>query len=54
MNLYTKACERALLDIYWDLATCDKLLQSHPDWDWLKVKKSELESKEAELSKELA
>ena len=53
MNLYKKACERALLDIYWDLAACDKIMKSHPDWDWLKAKKAELEAKESELLKEL-
>ena len=54
MNLYKKACKTALLDIYWDLATCDTLLKKHPDWDWLKEKKSELEAKEKELVGELA
>ena len=54
MNLYKKACKRALEDIYWDLAACKKLMDSHPDWEWLKDKKAELESKEAELVKELA
>ena len=54
MNLYMKACERALVDIYWDLATCQKLIKSHPDWEWLVAKKAELEAKEAELEKELA
>ena len=54
MNLYKKACENALLDIYWDLAACQRLMKSHPDWEWLKVKKAELESKEAKLVKELA
>ena len=49
MNLYKKACETALLDIYWDLAACNKLMKSHPDWEWLKDKKAELESKEREL-----
>ena len=49
MNLYKKACESALVDIYWDLATCKKLMESHPDWKWLKDKKTELESKELEL-----
>ena len=49
MNLYKKACERALLDIYWDLAACKKLMKSHPDWEWLKTKKAELEAKESEL-----
>ena len=52
MNLYKKACERALLDIYWDLATCNKLMKSHPDWEWLVDKKAELEAKEAELVKD--
>ena len=49
MNLFEKACERALVDIYWDLAACDKILKSHPDWKWLVDKKAELEAKEAEL-----
>ena len=54
MNLFEKACDAALVDIYWDLATCNKLMKSHPDWEWLKVKKRELEAKEAELLKELS
>ena len=54
MNLYKKACESVLLDIYWDLATCNKLMEKHSDWDWLKAKKAELEAKESELLKELA
>ena len=54
MSLYERACERALLDIYWDLATCNKLIKIHPDWDWLVDKKAELEAKERELEKELA
>ena len=54
MNLYKKACKNALEDIYWDLAACDKLMRSHPDWYWLKDKKAELEAKESELLKELA
>ena len=54
MNLYKKACKRALLGIYWDLAACNKLMKSHPDWEWLVNKKIELEAKEAELEKELA
>ena len=54
MNLYKKACENALIDIYFDLAACNKLMKTHSDWDWLKVKKSELESTERELEKELA
>ena len=53
MNLYKKACERALLDLYWDLAACKKLMKSHPDWEWLKTKKTELQAKERELLKEL-
>lgn len=53
MNLYKKACESALFDIYWDLATCKKLMKKHPDWEWLVDKKAELEAKEKELSKEL-
>ena len=54
MNLYIKACENALVDIYWDLAMCKKLMNSHPDWDWLKDKKAEFEAKASELEKELA
>ena len=54
MNLFEKACRQALLDLYFDLAACNKLMKSHPDWDWLKDKKSELEAKERELVKELA
>ena len=54
MNLFEKACKSALVDIYFDLATCDKLMKSHPDWNWLKDKKAELEAKESELLKELA
>ena len=54
MNLYKKAIETALLDIYFDLAACNKLMKKHPDWDWLVDKKAELEAKEAELVKELA
>ena len=53
MNLYKKACETALVDIYFDLATCNKLMKSHPDWKWLLDKKAELEAKEADLLKEL-
>ena len=54
MNLYKKAIETALLDIYWDLAACNKLMKKHPDWEWLVDKKAELEAKESELLKELA
>lgn len=54
MDLYTKAVSQALVDIYFDLAACNKLMKTHPDWDWLKSKKSELEAKEKELLKELA
>ena len=54
MNLFEKACKSALVDIYFDLATCNKLMKKHPDWEWLKVKKAELEVREAELLKELA
>ena len=54
MNLYKKACRKALEDIYWDLAICNKMMQNYPDWDWLKVKKIDLEAKERELLKELA
>lgn len=53
MNLYERAIETALLDIYFDLAACNKLMRSHPDWEWLKNKKAELETKERELLKEL-
>ena len=53
MNLYKKACESALLDIYWDLAACNNLIKSHPDWKWLVDKKAEPEAKESELLKEL-
>ena len=54
MNLYKKACRKALEDTYWDLAACNKLMKSHPDWKWLVDKKAELEAKERELLKELA
>ena len=54
MSLYETACRKALLDLYWDLAACNNLIKSHPDWDWLKVKKVELEAKERELLKDLA
>ena len=54
MNLYKKACENALIDIYWDLAACNNLIKKHSDWDWLVAKKAELEAKESELLKELA
>lgn len=54
MSLYEKACRNALVDIYFDLAACNKLMKKHPDWEWLKVKKSELEAKERELLGELA
>ena len=50
MNLFEKACRKALLNTYWDLAACNKLIKSHPDWEWLVDKKAELEAKEAELS----
>ena len=53
MNLFEKACRKALVDLYFDLAICDKLMKSHPDWDWLKNKKAELEAKESELSRSL-
>ena len=49
MNLFEKACRQALLDLYFDLAACNNLIKKRPDWDWLKVKKAELEAKEAEL-----
>ena len=49
MNIYKKACESALLDLYFDLAICDKILKRHPEWKWLKDKKAELEAKESEL-----
>ena len=51
MNLYERACRKALEDVYWDLATCNNLIKTHPDWEWLKEKKSELEAKERELSR---
>ena len=54
MNLFEKACRKALADIYWDLAICNKLMKSHPDWEFLNFKKAELEAKESELLKELA
>ena len=54
MNLFEKACDRMLVDIYWDLAICDKLIKKRPDWDWLKAKKAELEAKEAELVKAIS
>lgn len=54
MNLYKKACRNALLEVYWNLATCNKLMRRHPDWEWLVNKKVELEAKESELLKELA
>ena len=54
LDIIEKACKSALLDIYWDLAACKKLMKSHPDWNWLKDKKAELEAKEKELEKELA
>ena len=53
MNLYKKACRKALEDTYWDLAACNKLMKSHPDWKWLVDKKAELEAKERELVGEL-
>ena len=49
MNIYKKACRKALLDLYFDLAICDKILKRHPEWKWLKDKKAELEAKESEL-----
>ena len=54
MNLFEKACRKALEDLYFDLAACNNLIKRHPDWDWLKDKKAELEAKESELLKELA
>ena len=54
MNLYKKACETALLDVYWDLAACNNLIKKRPDWDWLVAKKIELESKERELVKAIS
>ena len=53
MNLFEKACKSALVDIYFDLAACNKLMKSHPDWNWLKDKKAELEAKERELVRSL-
>lgn len=52
--LYKRACKQALVDTYFDLGLCNKLIKQHPDWEWLKDKKTELEAKEAKLSKELA
>lgn len=52
--LYKKACKEALLDIYWDLAACERLIKQHPDWEWLVDKKVELEAKEAELEREIS
>lgn len=49
MNLFEKACESALMDLYFDLAACNNLIKKHPDWEWLKDKKAELEAKETEL-----
>ena len=54
MNLFEKACRKALEDLYFDLAACNNLIKRHPDGDWLKDKKAELEAKESELLKELA
>lgn len=54
MNLYKKACENELLNIYFDLAACKKLMKDHHDWEWLVNKRIELETKERELLKELA
>ena len=54
MNLFEKACERMLVDIYFDLAACNKLMKSHPDWEWLVDKKAELEAKEAQLLKAIS
>ena len=54
MNLYKRAIETALIDIYWDLSACNKLMKKHPDWKWLVDKKAELEAKERDLLKELA
>lgn len=54
MNLFERACENALIDIYFDLSICEKLMKSHPDWEFLKIKKAELEAKERDLLKELA
>ena len=54
MNLFEKACRKALLDLYFDLAICDKILKSHPDWKWLKDKKAELETKESELAEAIS
>ena len=47
MTLYERACETALIDIYWDLAAFNKLIKKNPDWKWLVDKKTELEAKEA-------
>ena len=53
MNLFEKACRKALEDIYFDLAICNKLMKTHSDWDWLVDKKLKLESTERELSRNL-
>ena len=49
MSLYERACRKALLDLYFDLSICNKLMKDHPDWEWLVNKKAELEAKEKEL-----
>lgn len=54
MNLFEKACRKALLDLYFDLAICDKILKSHPDWEWLVDKKAELEARERELAEAIS
>ena len=52
--LYKRACESALIDIYFDLGACDKLIKQHPDWRWVKDKKVELKKQEREIKSELA
>lgn len=54
MSLYERACRNALVDIYWDLAICDKLMKQHPEWGWVKEKKIKLEKQEQEIKSELA
>lgn len=52
--LYQRACKNALTDIYFDLGACDKLMKQHPDWGWVKEKKTKLEKQEQEIKSELA
>lgn len=52
--LYQRACKNALTDIYFDLGACNKLMKRHPDWGWVKEKKTKLEKQEQEIKSELA